>query len=53
VRVFTCVSAAGAVFLGVSGYRLLDKRGPWDCSKRESLSSYWYAHLDVGCLLSD
>ena len=46
-----CVTAA-AVFLGFSGSRLFDTRSPWDCSKSKGLSSYWYTHLDVGCLLS-
>jgi hypothetical protein len=59
MRVFTCVTAAGAIFLGfgglrdwISGYLLFDTRSPWDCSKSDGLSSHWDTHLDVGCLLS-
>ena len=44
MRVFTCVTAAGAIFLGfgglrdwISGYLLFDTRSPGDCSKSDPL----------------
>ena len=43
---------SGTVFLDRCVTAAAGFLSPWDCSKSKGLSSYWYTHLDVGCLLS-
>jgi hypothetical protein len=49
MRVFTCASAAGAVFLAFCCPRWLHTKGPWFCSKGISfgICSYLYTKLHL------